>query len=287
MPYATTKGGKIYYEETSSGHPIIFAHEFAADYRTWEPQVRYFSRQYRCITYNSLGYPPSDVPENDEAYAWRQQRDNIGSLMDHLGIDKAHLVGLSMGSYSALQFALANPDRVTAVAFSSGGSASLPLDVKPNPTEMLERAELLLAKGWEGGGQYMSEGPSRVQLQNKDRRGWEQFRGYLFEHPIQGSAMTLRHFQAVRPTLYGFEAELRRLQTPVLLMVGDEDDAVIEVNIHLKRVLPRAGLWMAPNTGHAMNLEEPAWYNQMLAEFFSAVERGRWPARDPRAAYRG
>ncbi|MDP3618493.1 MAG: alpha/beta hydrolase [Ramlibacter sp.] len=283
MPYAESGAGKLYYEETGEGEPIIFCHEFAADYRTWEPQVRYFSRHYRCITYNSLGYSPSDVPDDDAAYGYEQQRDNIRALMDHLGIEKAHLVGLSMGSYSALQFALAYPDRVTAVAFSSGGSASLPLDRKPDPTESLKRGHGLLEVGWDAAIEFASLGPTRVQLQNKDARGWAQFREYLLEHPAKGSGKTMLNFQAQRPTLYGREADLRKLKTPVLLMVGDEDDGVIEVNIFLKRTIPRAGMWMAPRTGHAMNLEEPAMYNQMLAEFFSAVERGGWGPRDPRA----
>ena len=283
MPYARTSVGRLYYEETGSGHPIIFCHEFAADHRTWEPQIRQLGRRYRCVTYNALGYAPSDIPDDPDAYRWERQRDNIGALMDHLGVEKAHLVGLSMGAYSALQFALAHPDRVTAVAFSSGGSGSVPEGQTPHPADMLAAADALQARGWVGGGDYMSVGPSRVQLQNKDPRGWAMFRDFLHEHSVIGSSLTLRNFQAIRPSLYGFSEELRRLPTPVLLMVGDEDDAVIEVNIFLKRTIPRSGLWMSPRTGHAMNLEEPAMYNQMLLEFFGDVERGGWGVRDPRS----
>jgi len=287
MPHAQTEVGRLYYEETGAGHPVIFCHEFAADHRTWEPQIRQLGRRYRCVTYNALGYAPSDVPENPQAYRWERQRDNIGALMDHLGIEKAHLVGLSMGAYSALQFAMAYPGRVTAVAFSSGGSGSAPVDRTPDPADMLAAADALLARGWEGGGAFMSAGPSRVQLRNKDPRGWAVFRDYLHEHSVVGSSLTLRNFQAVRPSLYGFSEELRRLRTPVLLMVGDEDDAVIEVNVFLKRNIPRSGLWMAPRTGHAMNLEEPAMYNRMLLEFFSDVEGGARGVRDPRSQPRG
>ena len=57
MPYATTKDNvKLYYEEAGSGTPILFSHEFAADYRNWEPQMRYFARRHRCITYSARGY---------------------------------------------------------------------------------------------------------------------------------------------------------------------------------------------------------------------------------------
>jgi pimeloyl-ACP methyl ester carboxylesterase len=126
-------------------------------------------------------------------------------------------------------------------------------------------------------------GATRIQLYNKDPRGWEEFRRYWAEHDALGSALTMKGFVGRRPSLYDFEEQLRTLQTPVLLAVGDEDDPVIEVNVFLKRTLPRAGLWIHPRTGHGMNLEEPAEYNHRIAEFFSAVERGGWGPRDPRA----
>src|SRR5271163_2427648 len=65
MPYAESSGVKLYFEETGTGHPIIFVHEFGADYRQWETQVRWYSREYRCVTFNARGYPPSDVPDDD------------------------------------------------------------------------------------------------------------------------------------------------------------------------------------------------------------------------------
>jgi len=281
MPHASGPFGGLYYEEVGQGHPVIFCHEFAADHRTWADQVRALGRHYRCVEYDSYGYAPSDVPTDPAAYGWEQQRDNIALLMDHLQIESAHLVGLSMGAYSALQFALAYPERATAVAFASGGSYSAPAGRTTDQGVSFTRAERLEAEGWAS--EEISVGPARVQLQAKDPRGWEQFRAYLHEHPPAGSAMTLRHFQGARPSLHGFEARLEALQTPVLLMVGDEDDAVIELNIFLKRTLPRAGLWMAPRSGHPLNLEEPAAFNAMLLDFFAAVERGGWGARDPRS----
>jgi pimeloyl-ACP methyl ester carboxylesterase len=105
----------------------------------------------------------------------------------------------------------------------------------------------------------------------------------MAEHSAKGSALTLKTYQGLRPSLFDMTAELKALDTPVLLAVGDEDDPVIEANIMLKRVLPRAGLWMAPKSGHGLNLEEPAEFNAQCERFFSAVERGRWDRRNPRA----
>ena len=104
MPYLTTDDGvQLYYEEAGSGQPVVFVHEFAGDHRSWEPQMRYFSRRYRCITYAARGYLPSDVPE-DGAYSQDRARLDILSVVKHLNAGPVHLVGLSMGGFATLHF---------------------------------------------------------------------------------------------------------------------------------------------------------------------------------------
>lgn len=284
MPYIDSENVKLFYEETGSGDAIVWIHEFAADYRTWEGQVRRFSRDYRCVTYNARGYPPSDVPEEGDAYSYEQQRDDVVRLMDALGIEKAHLVGLSMGAYAGLHVAMTYPDRVRSLVFSSGGSGAPKGDREKFKRDTHEGANRMLSEGMEAGAHGLAMGATRIQLLNKDPRGWEEFRRYMAEHSALGSALTLKNYQALRPSLHDYEEQLRQCDVPVLLAVGDEDDPVIEANIFLKRTLPRSGLWIHPQTGHGMNLEEPDEYNRRIAEFLSAVERGAWRLRDPRAS---
>src|SRR5690242_11767875 len=101
MPTLTTDDGiKLYCEDTGSGTPIVFVHEFAGDYRSWEPQVRHFARRYRCITYNARGYPPSDVPVEVDRYSQQRSRDDVRCVLDGLKIERAHIVGLSMGGFA-------------------------------------------------------------------------------------------------------------------------------------------------------------------------------------------
>ena len=77
MPHLTADDGvKLYYEETGKGIPIVFVHEFAGDYRSWEQQIRHFSKYYRCITFNARGYPPSDVPKDQERYSQERARES-------------------------------------------------------------------------------------------------------------------------------------------------------------------------------------------------------------------
>ena len=125
-------------------------------------------------------------------------------------------------------------------------------------------------------------GPTRVQLQNKDPRGWEEFVQHLSEHSAQGSALTLRNYQALRPSLYDLEGELVKMTVPLLLVVGDEDEPCLDANVFLKRTIPSAGLRVVPRSGHAVNLEEPDAFNRAVQEFFGMVERGKWTLRDPR-----
>lgn len=284
MVWIDSSGTRLYAEETGEGIPIVWLHEFAADFRTWEGQVRRFGRSHRCITYNARGYPPSDVPEVGSAYDYLSQVNDLKAVLDHFGLERTHIVGLSMGAYTALQFALHYPHRVRSVLFASGGSGGVATDRVKYKAETTLGADRMLEEGMDAAATGLALGATRVQLLNKNRRGWEEFRGYMAEHSATGSALTLRNFQAERPPLYDFEPDLKKLDVPVLLAVGDEDDPVIETNVFLKRVLSRAGLWVVPRSGHGLNLEEPELFNDMAARFFDSVELGRWGSRDERAS---
>lgn len=283
MPYAQAPGARLYFEETGNGYPIIFVHEFGGDFRAWENQVRRFSRQYRCITFNARGYPPSDVPEDDASYGQEQAADDIAAVLRHLGIAKAHVVGLSMGAFAALHFAMRHPDMPSALVVAGCGSGAPYSDRESFKRQCDAASDRLLKHGSEKVAREIGLGPTRVQLQNKDPRGWDEFVRHLSEHSPVGSALTLRNYQALRPSLYNFKDRLAALTVPILLVVGDEDDPCIETSIFLKRTIASAALWMVPRTGHAVNLEEPEAFNGAVQDFLGAVERGRWAPRDPRS----
>src|ERR1043165_1817427 len=102
-------GVKLHVEEVGSGTPIVFVHEYAGDYRSWEPQMRHFGQRYHCINFNARGYPPSDVPKSPKAYSQHRAADDIASVLKHLKIKKAHIVGLSMGGFATLHFGFRHP----------------------------------------------------------------------------------------------------------------------------------------------------------------------------------
>jgi pimeloyl-ACP methyl ester carboxylesterase len=283
MPHLTTDDGiKLYYEETGSGIPIVFVHEFAGDHRSWEPQVRCFARRYRCITYNARGYPPSDVPSDGERYSQDRARDDIRAVLDALRLDKAHVVGLSMGGFATLHFGFTYPQRARSLVIAGCGYGAAP-EKRTQFAEEAEAAARRFEAGMANAAEAYALGATRVQFQNKDPRGWGEFARQLAEHSSEGSAYTMRGVQKRRPSLYELVDKIRTITAPTLVMTGDEDWPCLEPGLLMKRSIASAGLIVMPNAGHTINLEDPAAFNQHLADFFHAVDAGAWRNRDPRA----
>ncbi len=284
MPYATTDDGvRLYYEETGSGSPLLFIHEFARDHRSWEPQVRRFCRLHRCVTYNARGYPPSDVPAEPDRYSQGRAVADALAVLDHLGIERAHVIGLSMGGFCALHLGLRHPERALSLVVAGCGYGAEPERRASWREETEATARAFEAEGPTATAERYLLGPARVQLQAKDPRAWEESKRWLAEHPALGSALTLRGVQMRRPSLYDLREELSRLRVPTLIVTGDEDEGCLDVDLMLKRTIPSSALAVLPRTGHACNLEEPELFNRLVADFVATVEAGRWTLRDPRA----
>ncbi len=284
MPHAPSSDGtRLYYEEAGSGHPVLFIHEFAGDHLSWEPQLRHFARRYRCIAYNARGYPPSDVPEDVDAYSQGHAVADAIAVLDHLAIERAHIVGLSMGGFATLHLGLRHPARASALVVAGCGYGA-PKGARAGFRRETEAvAERLEREGAAPVGHDYALGPTRVQFEAKDPRGWAAFRDGLMDHSARGTANTLRGVQGRRPSLYDLEEGLAALAVPTLLITGDEDEPCLDANLYLKRTIPTAGLVVIPKSGHTINLEEPDAFNRACASFFAQVENDRWPARDPRS----
>jgi len=284
MPHVTADDGvRLYYEEAGRGTPILFVHEFLGEYRSWEAQLRYFSRRYRCIAYNARGYPPSDVPERVEDYSFEHQRAGVRAMLDGLGIDKAHVVGLSMGAFATFYFGMQWPGRALSLTLAGIGSGSMPEGRAKFRQESEAAAERLLAEGWGKNALIRGLAPTRVQLQNKNPRAFAEFIALLERHSAKGSALTLKGYQSLRPPLQDFRERMSHCTLPTLIVSGDEDEPCLDASLMLKRSMPSAGLVFMPQTGHTCNLEEPELFNAICEKFFHQVESGQYRMRDPRA----
>jgi pimeloyl-ACP methyl ester carboxylesterase len=279
MALAPINGVEIYYEEHGQGTPILFCHEFAGDYRSWAPQVRFFARRYRTITFSARGYHPSSIPADDAAYSEEQHVADTYCLIRFLGIDKAHVVGLSMGGNVTLKLGLAHPEVCLSLVVAGAGFGST------NPEEFRassrETADLMERVGMEQAAETYGRGPSRLRFEQKDPHGFLELIGQLKEHSTIGSALTMRNVQGKRKTVYEVADQLPGLDLPTLIVSGDEDELALEPSLLMKRKIPNSGLLIVPKTGHTINLEEPALFNQAVLDFLTAVEQGAWtPRRD-------
>jgi pimeloyl-ACP methyl ester carboxylesterase len=282
MPHAQAQGARIYYEETGAGTPVLFLHEFGGDTRSWDDQVRHFGRGWRCVRAAARGYPPSDTPDDPKLYGQDFSTRDAIAVLDAAGVAKAHIVGLSMGGYTALMLAARFPERVISCTAAVAGSGSLRPTRERFVTDTRAQADMFERAG-KIDGQAYGLGPARVQLANKDPIGWRRFADNMAEHPAHAAAKLLRAVVAGRTPLYELEAELKSIAAPVLLLVGDEDEPTLDVNLWLKRLLPVARLAVFPGSGHLINLEEPALFNQFVERFITEVEGGRLTPRDARA----
>jgi len=277
MPQIKTGDGvKLQYEEAGSGSAVVFVHEFAGDLRSWDPQLSHFSRRYRCIAYNARGYPPSDVPESMERYSQERARDDVLAVMDALKIQRAYVVGLSMGGFATLHFGIKYSARALGLVVSGCGYGAVPSQREEFQRSSRANAKVMLEGGMAKFAATYGHNASRLQLRSKDPRGFDRYIRYLSEHSALGSANTMLGYQARRPSLYDLKTEMAGITAPTLVVAGDEDDATLEPGLLMKRTIPRAGLVVLPRSGHALNLEDPALFNRIVEDFFHQVESGRW-----------
>jgi pimeloyl-ACP methyl ester carboxylesterase len=245
--------------------------------------VRHFSRRYRCISYNARGYPPSDVPNNPERYSQEHARNHIRSVLDALKIEKAHVVGLSKGGFATLHFGFTYPERARSLVVAGCGYGAAAGERQSFMAEAENAAKRFEFLGMAKAGESYALGPTRVQFQNKDPRGWKEFADQLAGHSAEGAAMTMRGVQRRRPSLFDLVDKMKTIKAPTLIMVGDEAWSCLEPALLMKRTIETSTLVVMPNSGYTINLEEPEAFNRHLADFLHAVEAGTWPKRDPRA----
>jgi pimeloyl-ACP methyl ester carboxylesterase len=268
MPFARSSGVRLNYQDLGDGPPVLFVHELASDLRQWRGQVPALSARFRCIAYDARGYPPSDVPSEPEAYVWERFRDDIGAVLDQCGVERAALVGWSMGAYAALQFARLWPERITRLVLVGVGSGSPAAERGPFLAQMQA-----LAEAWGSNPEFaaaqIAQTPGRQPLKRRNPDAFAAWLADLRGHSPEGMALTCANYQGLRPSLEDFEAELARLRMPVLLMVGEEDLPCLQAARRLASVIATARLERLPGAGHAPMLEDPDGFNRALEAFLT------------------
>jgi proline iminopeptidase len=175
------------------------------------------------------------------------------------------------------------PQRALSMTLAGVGSGSEIENLEAWRKQCRANAEQFETLGSAEVAKVTREAPSRIPFLVKDPRGHADFYAALARHDARGSANTMRGFQGGRPSLYTLTDAIGGAATPALIICGDEDDPCVAPSLFLKKHLPAAGLAIFPKSGHVLNLEEPALFNESVERFITLVEAGRWPARDPRS----
>jgi pimeloyl-ACP methyl ester carboxylesterase len=246
--------------------------------------MRFFARRHRCVTYSFRGYTPSDVPDDPQKYGQDRVVDDVRDVLDGLKIDKAHIVGLSMGGFAAAHFARRYPGRALSACIAGCGFGAEKHLHAQFAAEAAGNAKRIRAEGQAAFADNYSQGASRQRHRQKDPRGFAEFVTQLREHNAIGAAHTMQEYQGKRPSLYDFEAEWQACAVPALIIAGDEDDHVLQASLWLKKVMGNAGLLVMPKAGHTVNLEDPDAFNRAVWDFIVMAEAGKWV---PRAAGAG
>ena len=275
MTLIPTKDGiQLYCETQGSGVPIVFVHELAGSCRSFDLQVKEWRKHWQCVTFNARGYPPSAIPPTVDAYSQEHAASDIGAVLDGLKLESAHVIGVSMGSASTLQFAIANPSRVRSIILTSIGSGS---DLGPGEfaASMEVLAELVLKSGMRALAEHYGAAPTRYRLKEKNPAEYHNFIEQIAAGSPLGLTNTMRGVQERRPPLYVHRERIAALKVPALIVLGEEDEPCVKPSHFLKDTLPGARLEIVPKTGHAVNLEEPALYNRLVLGFIERAEAQR------------
>ncbi|HEV7266608.1 MAG TPA: alpha/beta hydrolase [Falsiroseomonas sp.] len=282
MPTVRTDDGvNLHYEEAGSGKPMVFVHEYAGDHRSWEMQLRFFARRYRCIAFAARGYPPSDVPTDPGKYSQDRATDDIAAVIKGLNLGPSHVVGLSMGGFAALHMGLRHPALARSLVAAGVGYGAAPGKIAQFHAETDAAIARIRAETMAVFGRTYSRGPTRLVFQEKDPRGYAEFATQLCEHSTEGSALTMNGVQRRRPSLFDLQDDFAKMTVPTLIIAGDEDDPTLEASIYLKRTIMSSALLVMPKCGHTMNLEDPDAFNHAVLDFVTQVDGGTWRNRNP------
>lgn len=264
MPYVERNGVKVFYESFGQGTPIVFLHPFTTNRYIWSNQLFAFGREHQCIVVDHRGHGLSDKPAG--GYAISEMAADVVAILDDAGVDKAVLVGNSIGGMIAMQVNLDAPDRVIANLILSSGT-NLAAGLPPE-------AGQAFAENFEAAFDGLIEGATSAKTK-RDRPEVVAFAADIYR--VEGNfSHDVFMANAADPNgvfNWNITDRLGEIGAPTLVIAGEEDQATtVEVNQVLADNIPGAQLKVVPDTGHFYQKEHPTDFNNDLREFLKRVQ---------------
>ena len=262
MPFADLKDIRIHYlDNERDAEPLIFLHGFLLDHRSWRTQADFFGREYRVIMMDSRGHGLSEAPKT--GYARSDRVSDLLKLMDYLKIDKAHVVGLSMGGSTGIGFALDHQNRLLSLTLASTGAAGY--DAGPKIARIDKIAQ---EQGIEAAREtWIKTSLTWYKEDKKEVRDllilmMREHSGAIWVDPMRGKY----------PRMVDLE-HVHRITVPTLIMVGVLDKIFLPLSRDLHRRIAGSHLVEFDDIGHMLNMESPNRFNEELKVFIEAIGR--------------
>ena len=268
MPYADLKSLRLYYEEyRPAAEPfnikapsVLFLHGFTLDHRMWAAQAAFFHDRYRVILLDSRGHGLSDAPETGYSRAHRVE--DLQRFIDHLQIERYHLVGLSMGGSTGIGYALKHQDQLASLTLVSTGAAGYKVGKKISRIDRIAREKGVEAaqKKWKGIalGWYRQD---KKEIRDLMERMINEHSGAVWSDPMRGRY----------PREYDVE-KVHAITVPTMLFAGAADRIFLPLARLLNERIPNSRLRVYDDVGHMVNLEAPERFNRELKQFLEQVE---------------
>jgi pimeloyl-ACP methyl ester carboxylesterase len=272
MPYLRTDDRvRIYYEEHGAGTPLVLAYGIGGNVKMWDVNVPGLARRHRLVLWEPRGHARSDSPEDPAKYSFRRWALDLKAVLDHLGLRRAHVGGLSLGAGIATRFALAFPGRVRSLVVTNSSSASgLPLSWQ-NVVMRARSIEITLTRGMDAMAEFaMAENPNVSERLALDPGAKAEFyEEYRQLAPI-GYANALRALLAMDH----ITDELPRLRMPVLLIGGDRDPSLGPMKVIHRKIRGSKLVVLSP-ASHFANRDQPDAWNRLVLDFLAKVDKKR------------
>jgi pimeloyl-ACP methyl ester carboxylesterase len=254
MPTEVLNGFEIGFDVSgpADAPAVLFTHGYQASAAMWEPQRTGLDDAYRVITWDIRGHGASGIDDDPALYSQELMLGDMLALLDHLGVDRAVLVGHSLGGFASLRFLLQHPERVAGLVLFGSGPGFRDPDARAKWNEMADR----FAGGVEAKGLEILQRAGREVSEAKHR-----------------SAVALAH--AARGILKQHDSKvmdaIAAISVPTLVVVGTEDKQFIGSSEYMAKKIPGAQLAWIEGAAHAANMEDPKAFNAALRSFLARV----------------
>jgi pimeloyl-ACP methyl ester carboxylesterase len=273
MPYARSSDGiKLYYEEHGKrGTPVVLAYGIGGNTDMWDVNVPALAAGHRLILWEPRGHARSQSPEDPARVSFARWTLDLKDVLDHVGVRRAHVGGLSLGAGIATRFTLRFPGRVRSLLVTNSSSASgLPLSVD-NLVMRAESIKISLERGMDAMAEFaMQANPNLVERLRIDPASREEFyEEYRKLTPI-GYANSLRALLAMDH----ITEQLPRIRQPVLLIGGDRDPSLGPMKVMHRKIRGSRLVVLSP-ASHFANRDQPQAWNRAALQFLARVDGGR------------